>query len=187
MWLWNKIKQLAIPSRTGVVTLRYPYKPRPAPAGFRGQPVWDHTKCIGCAGCASNCPARTIFLRDICQEIRILLYDSSRCTYCGRCADLCPEKAITMSENFELATDNRQDITETVELFMMTCQRCGRCFDLEIKNALDKLQMLGYRYDSLEVRKVIRQSTPELEPEILEKTATYSRPEKLEKSPCGKD
>jgi len=92
-----------------------------------------------------------------------------------------------MSENFELATDNRQDITETVELFMMTCQRCGRCFDLEIKNALDKMQMLGYRYDSLEVRKVIRQSTPELELELLEKTATYRRPEKLEKSPCGKD
>ena len=92
-----------------------------------------------------------------------------------------------MSENFELATDNRQDITETVELFMMTCQRCGRCFDLEIKNALDKMQMLGYRYDSLEVRKVIRQSTPELEPEHLEKTATYRRPEKLEKSSCGKD
>jgi hydrogenase-4 component H len=92
-----------------------------------------------------------------------------------------------MSENFELATDHRQDITETMELFMMTCQRCGRCFDLEIKNALDKLQMLGYRYDSLEARKVIRQSTPELEPELLKKTATYCRPEKLEKSPCGKD
>jgi len=27
MWIWNKIKQLAISSRTGVVTLRYPLNP----------------------------------------------------------------------------------------------------------------------------------------------------------------
>lgn len=86
-----------------------------------------------------------------------------------------------MSDNFELATDSRQDITQTIELFMMTCQRCGRCYDLEIKNYLDKLQSLGYRYDSLEVRKVIRQSTAEFETDLLEKTATYGRPEKLEK------
>jgi len=64
---------------------------------------------------------------------------------------------------------------------MMTCQRCGRCYDLEIKNSLDKLQTLGYRYDSLEVRKVIRRSSAEFEPEFLEKTVTYQRPEKLEK------
>ncbi|HEK85792.1 MAG TPA: 4Fe-4S dicluster domain-containing protein [Candidatus Aminicenantes bacterium] len=181
MWLWNKIKQLAISWKSGVVTLRYPFEPRPAPVGFRGQPIWDHTKCIGCAGCANHCPPRTIFLRDICQEIRVLLYDSSRCTYCGRCADLCPEKAITMSDRYELATDNRQDITQAVELFMMTCQRCGRCYDLEIKNSLDKLHTLGYRYDSLEVRKVIRHSTAEFTPEMLEKTKAYERPKQLEK------
>lgn len=181
MWLWNKIKQLAISFRAGMVTLRYPFEPRPAPEGFRGQPVWDHTKCIGCAGCASHCPARTIFLRDICQEVRILLYDSSRCTYCGRCADLCPEKAITMSDKFELATDNRQDITQSLELFMMTCQRCGRCYDLEIKNYIDRLSSLGYRYDSLEARKVIRRSTADFSPEELEKTVTYERPGRLEK------
>ncbi len=181
MWLWTKIKQLTLFRKAGRVTLKYPFEPRPAPEGFRGQPLWDHTKCLGCAGCANHCPARTIFLRDLCQELRVLLYDSSRCTYCGRCADLCPEKAITMSDKYELATDNREDITQTIELFMMTCQRCGRCYDMEIKNYLDRLQTLGYRYDSLQVRKVIRLSTAEFQPEWLEKTSTYSRPERLEK------
>ena len=36
-------------------------------------------------------------VRDLCQEIRVLLYDGARCTYCGRCADVCPEKAIAMT------------------------------------------------------------------------------------------
>ena len=42
---------------------------------------------------------------DVCQEIRILKYLGRRCTYCGRCAEVCPEKAITMSQDFETATE----------------------------------------------------------------------------------
>ena len=93
MWLVSKIKQVLMVSKPGVVTLKYPFEPRPAPENLRGAPHWDHTKCIGCGGCANHCPARTIMVRDLCQEIRVLLYDGSRCTYCGRCADVCPEKA----------------------------------------------------------------------------------------------
>ena len=58
-------------------------------------------------GCANNCPAREILIVDVCQEIRILKYLGRRCTYCGRCAEVCPEKAITMSHEFETATDDR--------------------------------------------------------------------------------
>ena len=139
MWLTSKIKQVLMVMKPGVVTLKYPFEPRPAPKDFRGAPHWDHTKCVGCAGCANHCPARTIMVRDVCQEIRILLYDGARCTYCGRCAEVCPEKAIAMTERFELATGDRNDITENLELFMLTCNRCGRCYDMETKSAIDKL------------------------------------------------
>ncbi|MCK7477345.1 MAG: 4Fe-4S binding protein [Candidatus Moduliflexus flocculans] len=44
----------------------------PAPENFRGAPIWDHHKCVGCAGCADHCPARTILVRDVCQEIRVM-------------------------------------------------------------------------------------------------------------------
>ena len=64
-----------------------------------GGPSSTPPKCIGCAGCANNCPAREILVFDVCQEIRILKYLGRRCTYCGRCADVCPEKAITMSRD----------------------------------------------------------------------------------------
>jgi len=176
MWLTSKIKQVLMVIKPGVVTLKYPFEPRPAPEAFRGAPRWDHTRCIGCGGCANHCPARTIMTRDICQEIRILLYDGARCTYCGRCADICPEKAIAMTRDYELATPSREDITATLELFMLTCQRCGRCYDMETRNVIDKLDLRGYRYDDLEARTVLRRTSDRLDPALLEATERTSRP-----------
>jgi len=179
MWITSKFRQIVLALKPGTVTLKYPFEPRPAPKDFRGQPAWDHTKCIGCGGCANHCPARTIMVRDICQEIRILHYDGSRCTYCGRCADLCPEKAIVMTPQYELATGDRKDITQNLELFMLTCNRCGRCYDLEIRNVLDKLDLRGYRYDSLEARTVLRRTTDRLEPGVLDDTERVERPAEI--------
>ena len=45
---------------------------------------------------------------------------------------------------------------------MLTCQRCGRCYDMETTNAIDKLGLTGYRYDSLEARTVLRRATDTL-------------------------
>ena len=178
MWLTSKVKQLFLVLKPGVVTLKYPFEPRPAPKDFRGAPYWDHTKCIGCGGCANHCPARTILVRDLCQEIRVMVYDGSRCTYCGRCADVCPEDAITMTDKYELATDRQDDNMETIELFMLTCQRCGRCYDLETTNALDRLDLRGYRYDSLQARTVIRKASDRFDNVIGNATEQYERPGK---------
>ncbi|HQO01671.1 MAG TPA: 4Fe-4S binding protein [Spirochaetota bacterium] len=179
MWLLSKIKQVLMVIKPGVVTLQYPFVPRPAPANFRGIPYWDHQKCVGCGGCAGHCPARTIMIRDICQELRVMVYDASRCTYCGRCADVCPEHAITMTEHYELATNDKNDITETIELFMATCQRCGRCYDHENRNQIDRLSRIGFRYDNLEMRAVIPAGTQQIDTEMLKKTESYKRPERV--------
>jgi hydrogenase-4 component H len=179
MWLTSKIKQVLMVIKPGVVTLNYPFEKRPVPENFRGAPYWDHEKCIGCGGCANHCPARTILIRDICQEIRVMVYDGSRCTYCGRCADVCPEKAITMTDRYELATDDRQDLNESMELFMLTCQRCGRCYDMENVNMIDRMDLQGYRYDNIEARAFIRKTTDRFDPEMLKKTADYKRPSKI--------
>jgi hydrogenase-4 component H len=144
----SKIKESLLCLRAGRVTLPYPFVPADTPPAFRGRPIFDPAKCIGCAGCANNCPAREILLLDVCQEVRILKYLGRRCTYCGRCADVCPEKAITMSHEFENATNAITDIGQEIDVFMSTCQRCGRCFTDE--NPLDALKMKGYRFDDLE-------------------------------------
>lgn len=176
MWLTSKIKQLMLVAKPGVVTLDYPLQPAPAPKTFRGQPTWDHHKCIGCGGCANHCPARCILTRDVCQELRVMFYDGTRCTYCGRCADVCPEDAITMNNTFQNASDDRNDVTTRIELFMMTCQRCGRCYEMETTNAIDRLDLKGFRYDNLEQRALIRKSSETFAPDLLAETEGHQRP-----------
>ena len=161
MSVLSKLKETLICLKAGRVTLPYPAQARPVPDKFRGRPIFDAAKCTGCGGCANNCPAREILVYDVCQEIRILKYLGWSCTYCGRCADLCQEKAITMSREFETASDRRGDIEQRLELFMSTCQRCGRCFTEP--SVLEQLKMKGYRFDDLEHERWIFRSRAYLE------------------------
>ncbi|HET7206503.1 MAG TPA: 4Fe-4S dicluster domain-containing protein [Terriglobales bacterium] len=169
MSLLSKLKETKICLQAGKVTLPYPAEPRPVADNFRGRPIFDASKCVGCAGCANNCPAREILVYDVCQEIRILKYLGRRCTYCGRCADVCPEKAITMSKNFETATAHIGDLQQRLDLFMSTCQRCGRCF--KPATVLDELKMKGYRFDDLENERWIFHSRGYLQDPVVDDVA----------------
>ena len=55
-----------------------------------------------------------------------------------------------MSHEFENATDSIGDIQQRLELFMSTCQRCGRCF--KEPSPLDQLKLKGYRFDDVAER-----------------------------------
>lgn len=161
MFALSKLKQAWIGLHAGRVTLPYPAAPHPAPPNFRGRPIFDAAKCIGCGGCASNCPAREILVLDVCQELRILKYLGRRCAFCGRCAEVCPEKAITMSTEHETATNTVTDLQQQLDLFMSTCQRCGRCF--QEQSPLDQLKLRGYRFDDLENERWVFKSKAYLE------------------------
>jgi hydrogenase-4 component H len=163
MSLMSKLKEVVVCLKAGRVTLPYPAQARPVPATFRGRPIFDAAKCTGCGGCANNCPAREILVFDVCQELRIVKYLGRRCTYCGRCADVCPEKAIQMSLEFETATNTIGDLQQRLELFMSTCQRCGRCF--KEPSVLEQLKMKGYRLDELQNERWIFRSQSFLEGE----------------------
>lgn len=163
MSVLSKLAETKLCLKAGRVTLPYPAQARPVPEKFRGFPVFDAAKCVGCAGCANNCPARAILVCDVCQELRILQYLGRRCTFCGRCAEVCPEKAITMSPAFELASNSATDVQQRLELFMSTCQRCGRCFDPP--TILEQLKMKGYRYDDLQNERWIFRSQAYMEGE----------------------
>ena len=163
MSVLSKIKETVLCLKAGKVTLPYPAQPRTVPERFRGRPRFDAAKCIGCAGCANNCPAREILVFDLCQEVRILPYLGRRCTYCGRCADVCPEKAITMSGEFENATNAICVLQQRLDLFMSTCQRCGRCF--KEPSPLEQLKLKGYRFDDLRNERWIFRSQAYLQSE----------------------
>ncbi|RPI29366.1 MAG: 4Fe-4S dicluster domain-containing protein [Acidobacteria bacterium] len=161
----SKLKEAVICLKAGKVTLPYPFAAEPVPARYRGRPIFNVERCIGCGGCANNCPAREILLSDVCQEIRIMRYLGQRCTYCGRCADVCPEHAITMSGEFETATNDKRDLQQELEVFMGTCQRCGRCFTAP--GPLEQLMMKGYRQDDLPAGRWVYKSRSFLQSEGL--------------------
>jgi len=145
----SKLKEALICLSAGRVTLPYPAKPHDPDEGFRGYPEVDVDKCIGCGACASVCPSRLIKIEDLDQTTRRITRLLERCIFCGRCADVCPEDAITMSRKFELATDKaREDLTHVCEIFMATCERCGRCY--EPKTPLDRIMQPGFRNDEID-------------------------------------
>jgi hydrogenase-4 component H len=132
-----KLKEALICLTHPRVTLPYPLGPaEPLPEGFRGRLDIDQTKCVGCGGCANVCPSRLIRFYDEGATTR-MSFILDRCTYCGRCAEVCPEQAITMTLQFETATDNKEDLYIEQELYMATCARCGRCFSTE--NSIDRI------------------------------------------------
>lgn len=134
--LASKIKEALICFKNLRVTLPYPFQPAPPPPGFRGRVEIDVDRCIGCGACAINCPPKLIRITDLDGK-RILDFQMGRCTYCARCAEVCPTSAINMSQEFELATDNKADLNIRVELLMVQCGRCGEAFTT--RRILDKL------------------------------------------------
>ena len=138
----SKLRELMIALKGGVVTLDYPLGPAPPlPERFRGKVELDLDRCVGCGGCANVCPSRLIVLTDREASWRRVDIFRERCTYCARCEEVCQEKAIRMTHEFELATNDKADLEDHLEVFMATCQRCGRCF--KPAQPLDQLTVTG--------------------------------------------
>jgi NADH-quinone oxidoreductase subunit I len=85
-------------------------------------------KCIGCELCAWACPADAIFVEGASNDDstgeryspgerygRVYQINYLRCIFCGLCIEACPTRALTMSNEYELADDNRTSLIFTKE------------------------------------------------------------------------
>ena len=92
------------------VTLEYPEKKRELNDNFRGKPVVEG--CIGCGICQKVCPTGAIsFTKDENGKVSSYTVDLKKCMFCGNCEYYCPKGAIKLTQEYELATD---DIDELV-------------------------------------------------------------------------
>ena len=85
---------------------------------------------MGCTACAQVCPPRAIEWRDTVENgkaKRTLSVKWDICIFCGQCQANCPtNKGIILSQEFDFATtEKREELQETIEKELITCDCCG--------------------------------------------------------------
>jgi NADH-quinone oxidoreductase subunit I len=126
---WDPIAGFGVTFRTmfkKVVTEQYPFEKKPTAPRFHGRHQLNRwpdglEKCIGCELCAWACPADAIYVEGASNTDderfspgerygRVYQINYLRCILCGLCIEACPTRALTMTNEYELADNNREDL-----------------------------------------------------------------------------
>ncbi len=110
-------------------TTKYPFKPHKPFEKFRGKPVVDDDKCVGCEACASVCPSKAIEIIDNANsKTRTIKRDFGSCIFCGQCEAHCitdPKAVVLSNEIFDMAVFDKKDLIENQKKELIVCEDCG--------------------------------------------------------------
>jgi len=129
-----------------VATEEYPEEKRPTQPRFHGRHQLNRhpdglEKCVGCELCAWACPADAIFVQGADNDDRdpseggtgrfspgerygkIYQINYLRCIFCALCIEACPTRALTMTNFYELADNNRADLIFTKDQLLAPLQQ----------------------------------------------------------------
>ena len=108
------------------VTEQYPFVKMPTQPRYHGRHHLNRyadglEKCVGCELCAWACPADAIYVEAASNTPgaqysagerygRVYQVNYLRCIFCGMCIEACPTRALTMSNDYEVWDNNRNDL-----------------------------------------------------------------------------
>lgn len=141
-------------------TTRFPAKPCIVPERYRGKPEFDLDTCIGCGACVNVCPSPGCLSQvddlESNPPVRKITHRYDNCIFCGNCEENCTtETGIKLSNQWDLATLNREDTVETHEFELQMCEKCGALIGTK-KHLIwlyEKLGPLAYTNPSLLIAK----------------------------------
>jgi hydrogenase-4 component H len=114
----------------GPYTTEFPFKPHIPEDKFRGAPKFFEKECVGCTACVQVCPSGSLRFKDEVQNgkaVRKIVNRLDICIFCGQCQANCiTERGIRLTQEFDLATLNRDKLVDTVEKGLVLCDSCGQ-------------------------------------------------------------
>ena len=98
------------------ITIMYPHERKEIPPTYRGMHILEQEKCIDCHLCAKACPVDCIEI-EATHHGRVLEWhkftiDYKKCIFCEFCIPPCPVDCIHMTTEYEMATDNPDNMVE---------------------------------------------------------------------------